>query len=455
MNSEQINVGLRTVAHIATYIDELKLQAHRLADAIPPQQRGYFTPEEENATRALLISYWQSRCALLDVVTTFRNDRSVDKRERPAAFLVAFAAAIVLVDAARFIRETVHENSVVRSKLNEPAEEFGIPAGVYDQIQQSLVSTRNAWRLYFAVKYFEDHESELRTLAENADLAPMMAIIDRLIDRLDVSISQFAQAKMRTRGGQLLRKITHDILGQALYGIQKFGSTLIADQYAKPGHRPQLPKTVMQQLDTFLEPGDILMVRKEYALTNYFLPGYWPHAALYLGNAEDLTELGIHNHKNVQPRWATLTATNQGRSQKVLEAMKDGVHIRSVETPFSSDSIVILRQKLTRAEFSFGLARGIAHEGKCYDFDFDFRSSERLVCTEVIYRAFEGVGNAHFDLTTRVGRPTLSGSDLIQFALAGKNLTAVAAFDRNYSEDLVTSTEAPQLISSCLGLKSN
>ena len=32
-------------------------------------------------------------------------------------------------------------------------------------------------------------------------------------------------------------------------------------------------------------PGDVLVVRKEYAATNYFLPGYWPHAALVIGSA--------------------------------------------------------------------------------------------------------------------------------------------------------------------------
>ena len=82
---------------------------------------------------------------------------------------------------------------------------------------------------------------------------------------------------------------TKSLLGRALYGLQKFAGTMLSDRYVRPGHRPGIPSDVEAEVQRVLAPGDVLVVRKEYALTNYFLPGYWPHAALYLGHMAELS----------------------------------------------------------------------------------------------------------------------------------------------------------------------
>ncbi len=60
-------------------------------------------------------------------------------------------------------------------------------------------------------------------------------------------------------------------------------------------------------------------------MTNYFLPGFWPHAALYLGDPEMLSQMGIAEHEHVRPRWARLLAADPKEPRRVLEALKDGV----------------------------------------------------------------------------------------------------------------------------------
>ena len=93
-----------------------------------------------------------------------------------------------------------------------------------------------------------------------------------------------------------------------------------------------------------------------------------------------------------------------------------------------------------------GLARGLVHEGKAYDFDFNLKRSTALVCTEVIYRSFDGLGEIRFDLKQRAGRSTLSGSDLISMALRGENASVFAAYHVDFSQQLERDDKATELI---------
>ena len=446
MNAADLAGGLRTVTHLAAYFQELKGTASELAERISAQERGYFTPAEDDEVRAVQASYWQARNALFDLVTMFRNDQELTEEQRPVAFLIAFAATLLLIDAARFLREVVDDRPIVRRKLNEPAPQLGVPGGVYDTVQRSLVSSRHAWHIYHAIQFYEQHQAELRALGRDPAIGTLLEIIDRLKHRLDVSVTQFARAKLRTRTSQLLRQLAHDTLGRALYGLHKLGGTLVSDVYVRPGHDPGLPQPVVAQLRALLAPGDVLVVRKDYALTNYFLPGYWPHAALYLGDPAALTGLGLHEHETVRPRWRQLLEGGSEEPGRVLESMRDGVQIRSLASPLHSDSIVVLRPKLATADIVRGLSRVMAHEGKPYDFDFDFTRSDRIVCTEVVFRAFDGLGPIQFPLTRRAGRLTLSGNDLIELGLRREQFEPIAAFVPQFNPALVTGAAADQLI---------
>ena len=444
MNREDLDAGIRTVTHLASYLQKLQSDARNLVGQIQPQQRGYAIPDEDNQMRALLVSYCHARNALLELIQTLQSEAQRDASQYRVIFLTAFSAALILVDAARFLRETVEQRDVVREKLNEAAPEFGIPAGVYDNVQNSLLNPRHAWHLYHAIAYLDAHESDLRKLATRPDLRPLMAIIDRLRHRLDVTVATYSQARLRNRSKRLVSLVRDDLLRRSLVGLQKLGCLLVTDRYAKLGHAPALPAAIVESLRAVLQPGDVLVVRKEYALTNYFLPGYWPHAALYLGDLHQLQALDAPS-ESLRPAWTKLLDTDES-GPRVLEALKDGVHVRNLESPLKSDSIIVLRPHVKIEEMAEGLARGLVHEGKAYDFDFNLKRSTSLVCTEVIYRSYDGLGEVRFDLQQRAGRSTLSGSDLISMALRGENTSVFAAYHVGFSQQLELADKAIELI---------
>ena len=451
----ELEQGAATVVNLAQHMVNLKQRALDLAGSIPPEDRGFFTPSEDEQTRHLLISYWQSRNALFEVVSSLHHVDRFEVDDRPAALAIAYAGALVLVDVARFLLENFHHRPVVRGKLNEPEPHFGIPEGTYDFVQKSLTSPVHAWHLYHAMVYVRDNWRLLRQTGKtDPAFNVVLDLINQLQLRLDVSVDSFVLARTRVRARSLRTRLTRYLLGRALYGLQKYVSAFMADKYVKFQHQPGLLPQIYSELEATLCPGDIIVVRKEHAFTNYFLPGYWPHAALYVGTLNQLVEMNVHQHENVREKWQTIEEADCERPHRVLEAMKDGVRVRSLSNPFRSDAVAIVRPQLPPSQVAEAIARGFFHMGKSYYFDFDFARSDRMVCTEVVYRSFEGIGGIAFELTRRAGRMTLSAEDLLKMAIDQNGFTVHAVYCPAKSDVVNYSDGAVSILAGTIGKKS-
>jgi hypothetical protein len=164
----------------------------------------------------------------------------------------------------------------------------------------------------------------------------------------------------------------------------------------------------------------VIITRHDDAASNLFLPGFWPHGALYIGTEEQRREL--------DPSGETWRRIECPDPNCFLEARKDGVLFRPLHDTFSVDACVVLRPKLQPTDIRDAIARAMTHHGKCYDFEFDFRRTDKLVCTEVIYRAYHGIADVEFELKTRTGRVCLSAEDLLDYAVEDKFFELVAIY---------------------------
>lgn len=455
---ETVTSGTRTVVGIAEHFENLKHTATSLFEKSTASERGYFTPSEDERVRQLLVSYWQSRNALIELVVAFHQvssrrskipeDRLSDD-DRAAAFLVAWAGAMVLVDAARFLRYNCEDRPIVLKKLNEPEPHFGIPAGTYDRIQASLTSPVHAWHLYHAREYWTAKQSFLAELVSGTEVEPVLEIAQRLFPMHDTNLQEYAVGRMRTRKSQV-KTTSRDLVGRAMYGLQKTVSRLISGKFTHIGHKPQLPSEIADLVRNLIRPGDVFVNRKEHAITNYFLPGFWPHAAFYIGQTDQLQQMGMAEHPNGQPRWRRLLECDSNCNGRVVEALKDGVRIRSLSSPFAADAISVIRPKLPTEGIKEAITRALFHDGKPYDFDFDLTRSDRLVCTEVVYRSFEGLSGVSFSLTERAGRKTLAAKDLLQMAIDGQHFEVVAAFAPGHSSGVATGSAAADVLRATL-----
>ncbi len=444
MNPKDTVKGVNTLLSLDAHFDQLKKQSLDLKTRVDARQRGYFKPEEEEDTARLFISYVQARNALLESV--LEGYQSGETQKSPHAFVLCLGGAMLLVDAAVFLKETFGDHPVIRAKLNEANPTFGIPSGTYDQIQKSLTDPANNWHLLQARNHFDQVRKEL--LAKAPECQPVIHRIDELSKRLKKSLKTYLKERLEVRRSELAKGLGTNLFGSLIYDVQKSFASMMATLSTKPGHQPGLPKEVDKELRQLLHPGDVLLTRKEFVFTNYFLPGYWPHGSLHLGSMDTLEELGLARQDNFRKYEEQLRKLDSNDPSRALEALKDGVHLRTLRSPLGADSIVVIRPELKSCHLVEAIDRVLQHAGKPYDFDFDFTRSDRMVCTEVIYRAYDGVGDLRFQLTKRAGRMTLSAMDLIHMALQGKHFKVVAAFIPKDNPKLLFEMDATQAIQS-------
>ena len=174
---------------------------------------------------------------------------------------------------------------------------------------------------------------------------------------------------------------------------------------------------------------------------------------IFVGDVDGLQSQGLHAHDNVAKHWNEVQTIDTALPCRVVESMKDGVRMRSLATTLKCDAITILRPQLQTASLNDVVTRAFFHVGKAYDFDFDFARADRMVCTEVVYRSYDGIEGTSFELKKRAGRLTLAAEDIMRMALAGNAFRVEACFSPAHSNDFLRGVAAADLISNTIGSK--
>lgn len=403
--------------------------ASRLQDDAPSEsqlqaiiERGEFRPSEDEA-----IGFWFARFLSVrenlwniihDVQTILSGPASPEERQHELHyFLIGYAAVCLLIRIDRVMLFDVAHHSVVQRKLNEAFPEYRIPRKQFTTIFSAFVDQKNIFAIRDAMKFAGKHRRELLMLGTDANVG----FIARQLRDLQASLNpsklshlkrawSYVSHKWRRRGVVSVTTLFSSVM-------EGFGRT--ASEFCDMENK-EVGESVRVSIAAFLKPGDVIVTRHAKALTNLFFPGFWPHAALYVGTPEQREAAKIDLDPTKQRIWIDNIC--------VLEAQKDGVRLRPLRETLTVDKFVVLRPNLEPDSIRHAIERAVLHEGKMYNFDFDFFNSDRIVCTEVIYRAYDGLEDLRFPLRERAGRKTLSAEDLLDFALESQAFTPVAIF---------------------------
>jgi len=151
---------------------------------------------------------------------------------------------------------------------------------------------------------------------------------------------------------------------------------------------------ILAQHQPKLLPGDILIQRRNWHMTNIGIPGFWPHVALYVGTPTELEAFfgeAVERMRQAYPEaWATLASTApDGFPMRVLEAIRPGVVFQSLETSARCDYLGVIRPNMDKADKFDSLLAAFSHYGKPYDLNFDFTTDNELVCSELVYKGYK------------------------------------------------------------------
>jgi hypothetical protein len=409
----QIKADAERLRTVAAGLEELEAKSaalHRELDAARKAEgREFYRPDEDDRIRWQFVTFLSYRAALLRLAATYGNYESVrDITQRARCCMLGTAAAGLSYEAALKLITTYRENPTARKKLNEREPRWGLPADLFDKVAASASSQENFLMYNEMARFYVGNRD-----AWKRDAAWEEAEFSWLDERIGRSL-QFVQAHPVSRTKEWLtrleRRIKKDVK-TPVYAAQSMLSEWIGDLRIVKDEPLITHEQVHNDIKPKLQPGDIFLERRNWFLSNAFLPGFWPHSALYIGTEDDLKALGIADRPEVKRRWAEYTRRgHDGGVHTILESVSDGVIFNTAEESMHADHVAILRPRLTREQIGEAIVRAFSHQGKPYDFEFDFFTSDKLVCTELIYRAYEGM--IRFDLVRIMGRDTLPALEI-------------------------------------------
>jgi hypothetical protein len=399
-------------------------------------ERELFRPAEDEALMAFFGRFLTVREDLwevaIDAAARLGVDLAlIDEWEERRLFFAGYAATCLIVQLDRLLIEEVAAHPVARRKLDEGSPDRRIPRKQFTVVFESFSDPAKALAMLLAMRWVRRHRHELKPLVYDAELGELWRRRRELEQALDPSRWRYLRLAFHQAAHSLQRR-SDSAQRKTLFALLEAGGRFAAELHDR-WREPRVPAK-RQEIEKLLRPGDVLVTRRDYAFTNLFLPGYWPHAALFVGKAEDRERLGVALDEDRRRRWSG--------DRVVLEALKDGVRFRPLEQTLAVDAVVVLRPRLAEEELARAIERVVQHEGKGYNYDFDFFRADRLVCTAVVYRAFDGLGDLHFELQERAGRPTLAAEDLLRMALESRGFDLVAIYGAESCRDSLHQGEA-------------
>ncbi|OGW39758.1 MAG: Poxvirus G6 [Nitrospirae bacterium GWC2_56_14] len=333
--------------------------------------------------------------------------RGIPPETRLTGVMLSLSSTMLLYDNYLLAVSLFEGDSKLRRILNESDPGYAVTSAALAKVTLNYNSISNRARARKAIKFYERESARFKqTLEINPDIGYLNLLIAQ--SPSNSMVKNWSPFYLVGRKLGFLTGVTTD----TLTGMERGGVSLFSMVF---GNAVGLVETrkgklymksdVLAEVSGSLRAGDILLEKTPFRLTDKLIPGYWGHAAVWIGSETELKELGIWGNPLVARYHDEI---REGRL--VVEALRSGVEMNSLDHFLNIDSIGVLRKTdLSREARANTIIQALRQVGKPYDFNFDVESKGRVYCSKLVYLSYSDI-----DWPTKrsLGRTTFTPDDV-------------------------------------------
>jgi hypothetical protein len=372
---------------------------------------------------------------------------------RLKGLMLSMSAALTLYDNYLLGIVLFEQDERLRNVLNDPDMGFGLVANKLAEATLAANSVEIRHRARRAIEFYEQQKPLIEDAHEDSDFAYLMQLID--------SSPSYNYTK-KLRVGEIaankfvaFERLTIDTIAETtkdgfdmVSGL--FGNTV--GMYESRKGKLYGDEAALRNIKSVLQPLDIILEKTPFRLTDKLIPGHFGHVAIWTGSKAELIDAGVWDEllvKQYAEQLSTDSDPDSKDQKQIIEALRDGVQLNTLEHFINVDDIAILRPVFDENNpdelKKEALMMAFRQLGKKYDFNFDVDTTDKIVCSELAYISFPSVD---WPTEKTLGRHSISPDNVAQLAWNNVPLKLVMFYhDGKLVEETIQLAKMQELMS--------
>lgn len=346
---------------------------------------------------------------------------NIDSQLRLKGIMLSLGAALTLHDNYLLGTLLFEQDNRLRKIINDPDMGFGVIANKLAEMTLAANSIENRHRIRNVLEFYEKEKTSIPVEEEDLDFAYLELLIESSPSYnyvKKIRINEIASKKFVA-----FERIVLDAISESkdegfdmISGL--FGNTM--GLYESRKGKLYANEDVRKNIQANLQPLDILLEKTPFRLTDKFIPGHFGHVAIWTGSKAELIDMELWDNDYVKAHAGKISSSENTDSKdenQIIEALRSGVQLSSLEHFMNIDDFAILRpifpEETDEELRKEALLMAFRQLGKAYDFNFDVNTTDKIVCSELAYVSFPSMD---WPTDKTLGRHNISPDNVAKLA---------------------------------------